>query len=362
MKNKIKDSLQNKIQVKVLDNIQDEIADKVNNEESRKINSTKRKSIHPYGLTHFLWLVTIISTLFLVGCKGKETLSNQDVISENLITFTDSLGREVTVSNPQKVAAFMGSYAEVWLLSGGTLAAVTDDAYDERNLELSDEVITLGKMNAVNMELVIEEGIDFVLLSSETAEHIEVKDTLDKLGIPSAYFKVETFQDYLAMLDICTDITGRKDLYKTNGEDIGVGIDEIIQAVPEGISPSVLFLRAFSTGVKAKGSDSMTGIMLKELGCMNIADTDNSLLEDLNMEKIVEEDPDFIFVITMGSSSEKALEAVNELLLSNPAWEGLAAVKNGHYHVLPKQLFHSKPNVRWKESYEMLAEILYESK
>ena len=43
----------------------------------------------------------------------------------------------------------------------------------------------------------------------------------------------------------------------------------------------------------------------------------------------------------------------------NPAWAGLSAVKNGRYVLLPKELFHYKPNVRWGESYACLAEILY---
>lgn len=311
-----------------------------------------------------LWVIytsiLILSLTLLSGCKQNETNLISSSNTENSITFTDVLNREVTVTNPKKVAAFMGSYAEIWLLAGGELAAVTEDAFDERNLSLDENIVRLGKMNAVDMELVIEEDIDFVLLSSEAAEHVQLLHTLDKLGIPSAYFKVETFSDYLHMLKICTDITGKSENYQTYGEAIKEDINQIIESVPKEKEPKVLFLRAFSTGVKAKGSDSMTGIMLKELGCVNIADNDNNLLEDLNMEKIVEEDPDFIFVVTMGSSSEKALESVNELLISNPAWSELEAVKNGQYHVLSKQLFHLKPNARWKESYETLAEILYE--
>ena len=44
---------------------------------------------------------------------------------------------------------------------------------------------------------------------------------------------------------------------------------------------------------------------------------------------------------------------------SNPAWPGLQAVQNGRYLLLPKELFHYKPNARWGESYAYLAKILY---
>ena len=43
----------------------------------------------------------------------------------------------------------------------------------------------------------------------------------------------------------------------------------------------------------------------------------------------------------------------------NPAWQSLSAVQNGRYVILPGELFHYKPNKRWGESYEYLADILY---
>ena len=67
----------------------------------------------------------------------------------------------------------------------------------------------------------------------------------------------------------------------------------------------------------------------------------------------------FIFVTTMGASSEKATQALAEGIESNPAWAGLTAVKEGRYILLPKELFHNKPNHRWGESYEILADYLY---
>ena len=56
---------------------------------------------------------------------------------------------------------------------------------------------------------------------------------------------------------------------------------------------------------------------------------------------------------------QKALDYLNGLIEGNPAWSELAAVKEGRYIVLPKDLFHYKPNNRWGESYQYLGEILY---
>ena len=90
----------------------------------------------------------------------------------------------------------------------------------------------------------------------------------------------------------------------------------------------------------------------------NIADDHPSMLEDLSLEEVIAADPDYIFVTTMGDE-QKALDYLNGLIQQNPAWSELSAVKEDRYIVLPKDLFHYKPNNRWGESYQYLGEILY---
>ena len=262
---------------------------------------------------------------------------------------------------PKRVAALLGSYAETWLLAGGEVAAVTQDAYDERGLELPEDTVNLGANQQPDLEALLAAEPDLVLLTPDLDGQMGLKDSLAAAGIPAAWFKVETFDDYLNMLKICTDLTGRSDLYQKNGLDIQSGIDAAIASVPEGEDPTVLLLRAYSSGVRAKNSDNIAGAMLKDLGAVNIADSNSGLLEDLQMESILAADPEFIFVTTMGASQEAALKSLDELLHSDPAWQTLTAVKEGRVEVLPKDLFHYKPNARWGESYQMLAELMYGS-
>ena len=239
--------------------------------------------------------------------------------------------------------------------------AVTQDAYDERGLELPEDTVNLGANQQPDLEALFAAEPDLVLLTPDLDGQMGLKDSLAAAGIPAAWFKVETFDDYLNMLKICTDLTGRSDLYQKNGLDIQSGIDAAIASVPEGEGPTVLLLRAYSSGVRAKNSDSIAGAMLKDLGAVNIADSNSGLLEDLQMESILAADPEFIFVTTMGASQEAALKSLDELLHSDPAWQTLTAVKEGRVEVLPKDLFHYKPNARWGESYQMLAELMYGS-
>ncbi|MBO7252255.1 MAG: ABC transporter substrate-binding protein, partial [Oscillospiraceae bacterium] len=97
--------------------------------------------------------------------------------------------------------------------------------------------------------------------------------------------------------------------------------------------------------------------MLQAFGCVNIADNEESLLSELSMEAIVKEDPDYIFISCMGDLEEGQAQ-LEATLISNPIWNTLQAVQNGRVFYLEKELFHNKPNTRWGESYEILAELL----
>ena len=276
-------------------------------------------------------------------------------------TFTDALGNPVTVDRPQRVVSFNGSFAEMWVLAGGTLVGTTDDAISQRELPLGDNVTVIGGTKTPNLELALSLEPDFALLSADTSDHVEAAETLRAAGVPCAFFRVDYLEDYLAAMEICTAITGRSDLYEQNAQRVEQQAQAVIQRVRPRLAqnpPTALLIRAYSTGAKAKGMDNLAGVILHELGVKNLVEDHPSLLEELSMEEIIAADPDYIFVTTMGSSSQKALDALRDGIQSNPAWASLSAVQNDRYILLPEDLFHYKPNARWGESYAYLANIL----
>jgi iron complex transport system substrate-binding protein len=307
----------------------------------------------------YILVVAIAMALLGTFCS----CSNSDDFGKDTITFTDAFGREVTVGkNPERVASLLGSFSDMWLLAGGELCASAEDAWEDFALELGDAV-NLGGAHSPSLELLISADPDFVIASASTASNVEMKEPIEAMGITVAYFDVDNFDDYLNMLDICTDITGRKDLYKQNGLAIKTKIDEIKTEyknsnIPDG-ERKVLLLRAASNFVKAKGSSgTILGEMLTSMGCINIADRDTSLLENLSVETVIREEPHHIFVVTMGKNTEAARQSLENMMKENPAWGTLEAVKNGRLHRMDKTLFNLKPNARWAESYEILYEKL----
>lgn len=285
---------------------------------------------------------------------------------ENAVTFVDDLGRRVTVKNPERVAALLGSFADVWMLAGGELCAAAEDAWQDFGLDLPDAV-NLGGAHTPSLEMLLSADPDFVLASSATASNLQMRETLEALGIPVAYFEVNDFDDYLHMLDICTDITGRKDLYRQNGMDLKSRIEAIRaqyarEEVPQE-QRKILLIRAAASVIKAKDSTgTILGRMLADLGCVNIADGHNALLENLSVEAVLRQQPYHIFVVTMGSDPVAAKAALEAMFRENPAWQSLEAIQEGRIHYMDKSLFNLKPNDRWAEAYEVLYETLTRKK
>ena len=118
------------------------------------------------------------------------------------LVFTDDLGRTVTVEKAERTAVLIGSFAQIWTLGGGKVVASPDDAWNDLDVDLDEDCINLGKINALSMEKLIASNPDFVLASPNIRQDVSWCDTLDKMGIPVAYFEVFDFNDYLNLFGI----------------------------------------------------------------------------------------------------------------------------------------------------------------
>lgn len=282
-------------------------------------------------------------------------------------TFTDDLGREVTLeAAPRRVAALTGSYADIWCTAGGrdTLVASASDAWTDFDLGLGEEVANIGGAMGVSVEELLAAAPDLVLASTNIPSNQEMLPALEAAGVDVAFFSVDTFEDYLRMLEICTGLTGSPEAYQTYGEAVAEEIEaaraRAAAALEEQGPEKVLYIRAAASVVKPKGSSgTVLGEMLADLGCINIADQDQSLLEDLSMEAILAADPDKILIVLQGADPEPAKAQLEGEVLSNPAWQQLTAVREGRVYYMDKDLYHLKPNARWGEAYDHLVEILY---
>ena len=299
-------------------------------------------------------LCTLLCALLLAGCAAPVPASEG-------LTFTDDTGAEVTAPYaPHKVAVLTSSLADLWITAGGTVHITVGETLERGFLEEA-VLVDAGAGKTVDLERLIAEKPGLVLCSAELAGQLECAEALRSAGIPVAAFSVETFEDYLRVLKICTQILRTPENYETYGEAVCLEVETVVSSAQSVEEPvRILFVRAGSSAryTKAKTADQhFVCVMLRDLGTENIADKAPILLEGLSTEEVLLSDPDAILFTTMGD--ESAGVAYMESLLTDPVWSSLRAVREGNVHQLPKDLFQYKPNSRWAEAYAYLVDLLY---
>lgn len=271
--------------------------------------------------------------------------------------FTDSTGHEMVLQKaPERVAVLLSSFADIWCLAGGEVAVTVGESVERGICREDVTLVDEGAGKSINTEVLIASAPDLVILSADIPAQVKAAVLCREAGIPVAEMRVECFAEYLAMLKICTDLTGRSDLYEQYGTAQKTQIDALIANKPLDGS-KILFVRAGTSArsVKPKSSeDHFAAAMLKELGAINIADGTPLLADGLSMEYILAENPDHIYFTAMGD--EQGSRAFVEQMLKSPEWQALTAVKNGNYTFLRKENFHFKPNQSWASAYAYLCE------
>ena len=205
----------------------------------------------------------------------------------------DDRGAAIPATAPQRVVSLYGSMprrgrrrAARWSARPRTPSASAAWIWEQRRSSATTK--------EPNLERILALDPDLVILSLDIAAQVSAAEVLEAAGVPCAAFRVDTWQDYARMMDVFTALTGRRDLYEAIVPPMEAAIGETIASAQAQSAPTVLLLRAYSTGVKAKADDNLAGAMLEDLGCVTIAAREPSLLEELTLEAIVVEDPDCI--------------------------------------------------------------------
>ena len=301
----------------------------------------------------------LLCALLLASCASPAA---RDAQAGKTICFTDDTGAAVEVPcKPERVAVLLSSLADLWVSAGGAVAITVGETVNRGFAGQDAVLVDDGAGKTINLELLIAQKPDFVIYASDLAGQAACADTLRTAGIPAAGFEVNTFNDYLRVLKIATDILETPEAYEACGEQVKQRVETLISAARgQEMQPSILFVRAGSSAryTKAKTAEtSFVCAMLKELGTENIAEKAPILLDGLSTEEILLSDPDAILYTTMGD--EISGVSYMESLLADPVWQSMTAVKEGRVYQLPKALFQYKPNSRWDEAYQYLIELLY---
>ncbi len=101
--------------------------------------------------------------------------------------------------------------------------------------------------------------------------------------------------------------------------------------------------------------------MIEFAGGINMISKKGEHSRKMNIEEIVESDPEIIILMPCGFGTKRTIEEYNKFLKNNSNWNNLRAVKNKKIFAVDANSFFSKPSIRTITGLEILAKIIQPS-
>lgn len=298
--------------------------------------------------------------------SGNKTLAIDVIGNQYPYTIVDSLQNETIIQHaPQKVAVLTGSHLNIWYDLGGKSICTSRLSGNLKLLDTyKDEIIglpTVGEVYQINSEAIVSQEPDLVI--TQTGVQTSVASDLKKMGLPVVNIQLKSFDDVVDTYRAFGKIQNQSALAEQKVSDLKNKREQLLSQQPsEHQTAIILYLTSKSVAVKL--DNSIAGEIAQNLGIINLAtdlppDTVGSENTPLDIEYIVEKNPDYILVTSMIADNETAISTMNKLFTDNPAWKGVKAVQEGRVVYLPQEYFLYNAGPYYNEAIEYMARGVY---
>lgn len=291
-------------------------------------------------------LVTLLFVL-LTACAPQATPT------ATVLTFTDGLGREISLNGPaQKVISLAPSNTEILFAIGAGSQAVGRDQLSDYPAEAANATDIGSSFEALNTELIVSLKPDLVLAAEiNTPEQVK---QLEDLGLTVYYLKNPlTLEEMYSNLELVAQMTGHETETATLIESLKARVSAVDEKIaPISSRPGVFYELDATDPAKpyTAGKGTFITQLIERAGGQNIA-ADIDGYPQLSLEQVVAADPAFIIL------GDSAYGVTPESIASRPGWEDLSAVKNNQVFPFDDNLV-SRPGPRLVDALEELAKLL----
>lgn len=307
-------------------------------------------------LKKFTVVFLCLLALLAAGCGGGQ--EEKQEIKGKYATITDAAGRVVALdAEPKRVVALNPSYLGMIDSVGGSivgratskLVTVPDSMQDAPEI---------GFVYNINMESLVGLRPDLVLAGKN--QHEKFVPLLESNNIKVIELDAKTYTEVQDTVRLLGKIYGTSDKAEQECALLNSEIKAVTDKLPQE-KRRIVIMHATASSVTTEGSRSIAGCVSDILGFENVAAKalqGKSEKTPYSMEALVEQNPEIIFITSMG----KADEIENRLrsdFKNNPAWASLQAVQNGKVYVLPENLFLLNPGLEYPKAVEYMARQVY---
>lgn len=304
-----------------------------------------------------LLAAVMVLALLLTGC-GSEQQKAAD--QSTFVTVTDDLGRQVELkAKPARIVVTSASFLEPLEAVGGAELVVGRPDSKTKMPAYAKDITSVGKVYQIDTEKVLSCQPDLVIINKGMNE--KLVEALEGSGIKTLVLDMKSYEDVKREVNTLAAVTGNKD----KGEALIKDMDEKIAAVKNSIPADkrrVSIIHSTSQGLSVQLDGSIAGSVAKMLGWENVASGSKPLEKNpdaapYSMETLVEQNPEIIFVTSMGKLS--AIKASMEETMQGPAWQSIPAVRYKKVYYLPQELFLLSPGIHYPEAVAEMAKCVY---
>lgn len=298
-------------------------------------------------LRKFLLITLLVILLAACAPQASATQAPAD------LTFTDGLGREVTLNEfPQRIVSLAPSNTEILFAIGAGNQVVGRDELSDFPEEAKDVTNIGSTFDALNTELIVSLNPDLVL-AAEINPPEQVKQ-LEDLGLTVYYLKnPTTLEEMYGNLELLAQMTGHQGEAATLIESLKARVAAVDEKIAPLSSRFSVFYELDATDPSkpfTAGKGTFITQLIDRAGGYNIA-SDLEGYPQLSLEQVVAADPAFIIL------GNARYGVTPESIAQRPGWENLSAVKNGQIFPFNDDLV-SRPGPRLVDALEELAKLL----
>jgi iron complex transport system substrate-binding protein len=291
-------------------------------------------------------LILILLSALLAACAP------QPAVAEGL-TFTDGLGREVTLAGPaRRVVSVAPSNTEILFAIGAGAQVVGRDEWSDYPAEAVSLPSVGGSMGEFSVEAIVALEPDLVLAAEINTP--ELVKQLEDLGLTVYYLSnPTTIEEMYVNLEIVGQLTGH---------DVSGLVESLkarVAAVDEKIAPLSfrpnVFYEIDATDPNKPwtyGPGTFGDLLIARAGGSNIGSIASDPYPQLSLEQIVVANPTIIIL------GDAMWGVTVESVKGRAGWEAIAAVQDGNIFPIDDNLI-SRPGPRLVDGLEALARILH---
>ena len=305
-----------------------------------------------------IWAFALLTALTLVltacGAPAAEQPSKG-----SYATITDDNGRTVTFDKkPERIVVTSASFLEPLYAVGGEVVGRPDSK--SKIPDAAKNVTSIGRVYQIDAEKVLSLTPDLVILNKGMNE--KLVETLAANNVNTLVLDMKTYDDVKREIGIFATLTGEKE----KGEQLTSKMDADIAAVRASIPSDkkrIAIIHSTGQGLSVQLDGSIAGSIANMLGWENTASGMTALDKNpdaapYSMETLVAQNPDIIFVTSMGEEAE-IRASMEAMFAESPAWQSVAAIRDGRVYYLPQEMFLFSPGIEYPEAVKYMARLVY---